>query len=205
VDVATAVALDPSGNIYVTGTTLSTNFPVTGGAFQTVNQGSYDGFVTKMDSLGTTMLYSTYLGGEGSDQSSSIAVGADGTAQSGHVLHAAPLLTRCVSIPHNVLAVAFDSPRCWHVLINVQTSERLNLGQIQGFLDGSGEVGFNGPNREKVYGRGIAPPGSFWMRQHCPQETHAQMWNNGLLAELLKEFLYREGCNSVWWSGHASA
>jgi hypothetical protein len=80
VDIATAVALDSTGNVYVTGTTLSANFPVTGGAFQTVNHGSYDAFISKMDSLGTTMLYSTYLGGEGSDQSSSIAVDANGVA-----------------------------------------------------------------------------------------------------------------------------
>jgi hypothetical protein len=79
-DTATAVALDSSGSVYVTGSTGSANFPVTGGAFQTLNQGSYDAFVTKMDSLGTRVVYSTYVGGEGSDQSSSIAVGADGTA-----------------------------------------------------------------------------------------------------------------------------
>jgi len=79
-DSATAVALDSSCNVYVTGATLSANFPVTGGAFQTVNQGSYDAFVSKINSQGTSVLYSTYVGGEGSDQSSSIAVGADGTA-----------------------------------------------------------------------------------------------------------------------------
>src|ERR1035441_8921653 len=80
VDIATAVALDPTGNVYVTGATLSANFPVTGGAFQTVNQGSYDAFVTKINSQGTSVVYSTYVGGEGSDQSSSIAVDADGIA-----------------------------------------------------------------------------------------------------------------------------
>jgi len=80
VDTATAVALDSSGDVYVTGTTLSANFPVTSGAFQRLNQGSYDAFVSKMDSHGTSILYSTYIGGEGSDQSSSIAVDANGIA-----------------------------------------------------------------------------------------------------------------------------
>jgi predicted lipoprotein with Yx(FWY)xxD motif len=79
-DIATAVALDSSANVYVTGATLSANFPVTGGAFQTLNQGSYDAFVSKMDSQGTRILYSTYVGGEGSDQSSGIAVDANGVA-----------------------------------------------------------------------------------------------------------------------------
>jgi predicted DNA repair protein MutK len=80
VDIATAVALDSTGNVYVTGATLSANFPVTSGAFQTVNQGSYDAFVSKISSQGTSLLYSTYVGGEGSDQSSSIAVDANGVA-----------------------------------------------------------------------------------------------------------------------------
>src|SRR5579883_261171 len=79
-DIATAVALDPSGNIYVTGATLSVDFPVTAGVYQSRNQGSYDTFLSKMDHMGTSLLYSTYLGGENSDQASGIAVDANGVA-----------------------------------------------------------------------------------------------------------------------------
>ena len=79
-DLATAVALDSSGNVYVTGATLSTDFPVTAGAFQTVNQGSYDAFVSKMNSQGSSILYSTFIGGEGSDESSGIGVDTNGVA-----------------------------------------------------------------------------------------------------------------------------
>jgi Beta-propeller repeat len=102
VDIATAVALDSSGNVYVTGTTLSANFPVTVGAFQTLNQGSYDAFVSKLASQGTSILYSTYIGGEGSDQSSSIAVGADGTVYIGGFTYSShfPLQIAVVSATH---------------------------------------------------------------------------------------------------------
>jgi len=64
------IAVDASGNAYVTGITESFDspftsayegFPVTSGAFQT--KGSYDAFVTKLNSKGSALVYSTYLGG----------------------------------------------------------------------------------------------------------------------------------------------
>lgn len=64
------IAVDANGNAYVTGITESFDspftsayegFPVTSGAFQT--RGSYDAFVTKLNSKGSALLYSTYLGG----------------------------------------------------------------------------------------------------------------------------------------------
>jgi hypothetical protein len=79
-DTATAVAVDASGNAYLTGSTLSEDFPVTAGAFQTVNRGSYDGFVTKLNAAGTALVYSTYLGGSGTDEAAAIAINAAGLA-----------------------------------------------------------------------------------------------------------------------------
>jgi hypothetical protein len=68
-DSASSIAVDGLGEAYVTGITSSTSFPVTKGAFQSVNNGasSYEpnAFVTKLDALGATLLYSTYLGGSG--------------------------------------------------------------------------------------------------------------------------------------------
>jgi hypothetical protein len=62
-DLATAVAADGSGSAYVTGTTNSTDFPTTAGAFKTTRQGAQDAFVTKLTPDGTALVYSTYLGG----------------------------------------------------------------------------------------------------------------------------------------------
>jgi hypothetical protein len=71
------IAVDGTGNIYITGYTNSANFPTTAGAYQTTNAGGNDAFVTKFDSSGTPV-YSTYLGGSGlNDWGYSIAV--DGT------------------------------------------------------------------------------------------------------------------------------
>ncbi|MDX2031767.1 MAG: SBBP repeat-containing protein [Blastocatellia bacterium] len=62
------IALDPFGNLYVIGYTLSQNFP-TANALQAVFGGSGDGFVTKINASGEALLYSTFLGGNGDENS----------------------------------------------------------------------------------------------------------------------------------------
>lgn len=57
-----SIAVDPSGNAYVTGVTVSTNFP-TFQPFQAVKRGTRDAFVTKLNASGSGLVYSTYLGG----------------------------------------------------------------------------------------------------------------------------------------------
>jgi hypothetical protein len=58
------MVLDSSGNVYLTGFTRSTNFPVNAGAYDTTfNGGFYDSFVSKLNSDLTSLLASTYLGG----------------------------------------------------------------------------------------------------------------------------------------------
>jgi beta-propeller repeat-containing protein len=56
------------GNVYVTGSTESTNFPITAGAVQTTFGGIQDAFVTKLNETGSALVFSTYLGGSGSDE-----------------------------------------------------------------------------------------------------------------------------------------
>ena len=59
---AMGIAVDASGNAYVTGTTSSKTFPTTAGAFQTAITGG-GGFVAKLNAAGNALLYSTYLAG----------------------------------------------------------------------------------------------------------------------------------------------
>jgi hypothetical protein len=68
-DEANSIAIDPSGDAYVAGSTYSNLFPTTEGAYQTVNKDAANGganaFVAKLNPAGSSLLYSTYLGGSG--------------------------------------------------------------------------------------------------------------------------------------------
>ncbi|HKQ49652.1 MAG TPA: SBBP repeat-containing protein [Phycisphaerae bacterium] len=64
-DEAQGVALDSAGAVYVTGSTHSSNFPVTAGVVQSTIGGSGDAFVTKFNPTGSSLVYSTYFGGSG--------------------------------------------------------------------------------------------------------------------------------------------
>jgi hypothetical protein len=66
------IDLDRFGHAYITGFTNSTDFP-TNNAFQTTNL-VVDAFVTKINPTGSDLVYSTYLGGDSSDQGNGIVV-----------------------------------------------------------------------------------------------------------------------------------
>jgi hypothetical protein len=78
-DDGSGIGVDAAGNAYVSGWTYSTNFPLQN-PFQSTNAGSLDAFVTKFSSSGQALVYSTYLGGTGSEYGKSIAVDAAGSA-----------------------------------------------------------------------------------------------------------------------------
>jgi hypothetical protein len=74
------IALDTAGNVYLTGHTLSDNFPVVN-PIQPQNKGGRDAFVTKINAAGSALVYSTYLGSNGNlDYGLSIAVDDAGNA-----------------------------------------------------------------------------------------------------------------------------
>jgi len=71
---ALAIALDSSGNAYITGETYSSDFPTKPGAFDISYNGFYDCFAAKLNNTGTDLVYSTYLGGGNSDKGAAIVV-----------------------------------------------------------------------------------------------------------------------------------
>ncbi|RIK09062.1 MAG: hypothetical protein DCC49_07560 [Acidobacteria bacterium] len=83
-DSAVGAAVDQEGNAYIAGSTKSPDFPLTPraaqSAFASSNPDSVDGFVTKFNSAGSDLVYSTYFGGSGEDFFQEIAVDDKGNA-----------------------------------------------------------------------------------------------------------------------------
>lgn len=88
-DYAYGLAVDSAGNAYVAGLTKSTNFPVTAGVFQPTFGGSPspcddylcgDTFVTKLNSTGSALIYSSYLGGSGNEHPEGLVIDSLGNA-----------------------------------------------------------------------------------------------------------------------------
>ena len=79
-DIPWDIDVGPDGEVYVTGHTTSDLFPTTQGAFSRASNGDQDAFVLCLSSDGSSLHYSTYLGGEGDDKGTSVIVLPDGSA-----------------------------------------------------------------------------------------------------------------------------
>ena len=85
----------------MTGAVYSSGFPITPGAFDTTFNGGFsDGFVTKVSTAGSALVYSTYLGGRSGDDANAIAIDAAGNAYITGITHSPDFPTT---------AEAFDS------------------------------------------------------------------------------------------------
>jgi len=79
-DIARSIAVDASGDIYVTGATSSALFPTTVGAFDRIYAGGEDGFVSKLNATVGSLIYSTFLGGAGLENLVALELDGSGTA-----------------------------------------------------------------------------------------------------------------------------
>ncbi len=73
-----AMTQDNSGNLYLVGSTESTDFPTTIGAYDRMHNGESDVFVVKLNSNGSNLSYATYVGGGGDDEGTGVAVDNNG-------------------------------------------------------------------------------------------------------------------------------
>jgi len=79
-DQAYSIAVDNSGNAYITGNTSSSDFPLANAYQSTRNNSSTEIFVSKLNASGTALVYSTYIGGGRTDIGGGIAVDSSGNA-----------------------------------------------------------------------------------------------------------------------------
>ncbi len=78
-DYARDVAFDAAGSAYVVGSTLSSNFPTTPGAYDFSANGAHDAFIIKLDAAGENLVYGTYLGGSSADHAFGLGLDPDGS------------------------------------------------------------------------------------------------------------------------------
>ncbi len=74
----TGIALAANDDVFITGRTNSTDFPVTAGAYDTVHNGNGDGFVARIDALTGTVNWSTFIGGSSNDEPQDLAIDSQG-------------------------------------------------------------------------------------------------------------------------------
>ncbi len=121
-DGAYCVAINNTGEAFVSGVTYSSNFPTTGGAFMPAGQyqGNGDAFITRIDSSGTSWNYSTFLGGSDIEFGKAIAVNS---ANEAFLLGA----TRSVNFPVSASSSAFTS--MYDLFISVLSEDGSSLPQ----------------------------------------------------------------------------
>ena len=78
-DMPRDVAIDGSGNVLIIGDSTSSNYPTSAGAYDTTANGNPDIVVSALDPTGSTLLWSTFVGGSGADYARELAVATDGT------------------------------------------------------------------------------------------------------------------------------
>jgi hypothetical protein len=79
-DLGYGIAVDAEGDAYIAGSTTSSNLPVTSGVYQSALTGTEDAFVAELDPSGTSLAYSTYLGGNTVTSAAAIAIDSTGDA-----------------------------------------------------------------------------------------------------------------------------
>jgi uncharacterized protein (TIGR03437 family) len=99
------------GSVYYAGT-AETGFPVTPGAYQTRNNGGYDGIIARLDPTGSKLLFATYFGGPETDWILSIALGPDGSVWA----NVSSFLQCCVNIQPQLIHLDANGS---HILADV--------------------------------------------------------------------------------------
>jgi hypothetical protein len=77
-DFGTGIVIDSIGNVYATGYTYSQDFPTTDGAYDISANDKVDGFILKLNQNGSSLMFSTFIGGNGDDSGNDIALNKNG-------------------------------------------------------------------------------------------------------------------------------
>ena len=142
-DAGGAMTVDTAGNVYLIGTTLSSDCPTTAGAFDRTIAGPRDIFVTKLNPTGTALVYSTFLGGiatpvpaGGADEFEAgrgIAVDAAGNAYITGQTTASDFPTTPGAFQRSLHVATFDATDAWIAKLNPSGSALVYSSFLGGF------------------------------------------------------------------------
>lgn len=118
-----AIAVDSTGAAYVTGDTQSTDFPVVN-AYQPNLVGTSDIFITKISPSGSSLVYSTYLGGERTEAGFGIAVDAPGNV---YVVGDTQSFAYPTVNPSQAACVPSPDGSCWDAIVSTLSSDGSSL------------------------------------------------------------------------------
>jgi len=139
-DAAVGLAVDSTGAAYLTGIVRSTNFPTTANAYQVKLPGSLNTFVTKLNSTGTALDYSTYLGGSTAENAFAIAIDPQGDAYLAGLSVSSDFPVTPGAIQSKNKGLASGSPVGYFTELNPSGTELLYSTYLggSGINDGSG-------------------------------------------------------------------
>ncbi|MGA8776693.1 MAG: SBBP repeat-containing protein [Terriglobales bacterium] len=115
-DKGLAIAVDKSNHAYITGSTDSNNFPTTAGAFQALNPGSNNAFVTRLNVKGSALMYSSFLGGNDDDYGTAIAVDSKNNAYVTGGTYSANFPVTSGAL-QTVCGGGIDESNCWDAFV----------------------------------------------------------------------------------------
>jgi len=187
-DLGLAIAVDTSGNTYITGDSNSPNFPTVSGGFQSTFESDTNCsaptpclhvFVTKLNSAGSALIYSTYLEGSGEDFASGIALDASGNAYvtgltTSFDFPTTPGTFQQAFVPNSCSNTGGLAPRCPHAFVTKLNSTGSALGYST-YLGGNGgdSGGYTGSNPIAVDASGNAYVTGFTSSTNFPTTAGA--------------------------------
>ena len=192
-EVGYSLALDTSGNVYVTGYTKSTGFPTTNGAYDTSYNGG-DAFVSKLDSGLTSLLASTYLGGSDNvgDECYSLALDTSGNVYVTGMTYSTdfPTTSEAYDTSYNGYGDVFVS-KLDGGLTSLLASTFLGgtNGEDYGYylvLDTSGNVYVTGKTESPDF---PTTSGAYYTTRHFSFDVFVSKLNSGLTSLLSSTFL----------------
>ena len=141
-DRGNSLALDTSGNVYVTGSTWSTDFPTTSGAYDTSSNGYSDVFVSKLDGGLTSLLASTYLGGSNDDKVISLALDTSGNVYVTGDTYSSNFPTTSGAYDTSFNYFNYNDPGGWDIFVSKLNGELTSL-LASTYLGGSDYEGWD--------------------------------------------------------------